>query len=752
MTSLKHLPFSHLSHLSLRRQANLLILTIIIPSVLLQAVVIPQLLLQRFRTLEQEQLTDSGETIKRAYVREETRIRAFTKNFAAWSETFRFAQGRNPGFLNSNLIPSTFEGGNVSVWGVTNRTGQLLSAATYNSSGLQTGEAARSLVAVLIRQTPSDSAQTASGVLQINGKFYLMASQPVTRDDGSGLAGRFLMARELTPQALSEVVSPGADTRLRLIPPASAVPENNDPADQLTLTLPLLSPDGVPSATLRVTQPRRILEAGRAATVQISLITALSALIALLLGTAFIRRQVLQVVERYDRGVQQMRQDPEYRLTVQGNNELGRLATTINELTDQHRRQYTRIQTMQERDALTGLLNRDGLVLAARPYSLQAAVIVQIGSLESLSGLYGSVRADQLLLEFAARLREHAPASLWARIRSDTFALLCNQPLSSLMPAITAAARPYPVNTGEVQLRLYVGLVEGDGLKSAEELLECAELALQETHEFGDFTRTYTRQTRQRLTRTRTLEESLRSLTDETFTLHYQTIVDLNGQRPVAFEALLRWQHPELGAVSPAEFIPLAERGGHIYALGQWVLRQAARDLLSVGHPTLNVNVNVSPLQLLSPSFAEDTLATIRQVGLPPPRLVLEVTESAVLENLELATAQLNTLRNAGIQIALDDFGAGYSSLSLLSRLPIDVIKLDRTFLTEALSQPAAQTVLAQTVVLATQLGFPVVAEGIENIDTLVLLRQMGVRRGQGYLLGRPAPFGESLGRLRGSS
>ncbi|MFW8627909.1 putative bifunctional diguanylate cyclase/phosphodiesterase [Deinococcus sp. ME38] len=729
----------------LRRQANLLVIAVLVPTVILQAVAVPTLLLQRFRSLEKRQLAGNGETLTKAYAREDARLRAFTKNFATWNETYRYAQGRNPGFLNSNLVPSTFEGGNVSIWGVVDRSGQILSAATYTPQAIQTGGVASATVRALLWRMPQDSARTASGIVAVGGRYYLAASQPITQDDGTGLAGRFLLARELTPGVIADIVPLGQDSRLSLAGPGADTTPPEPLSDRLTL--PVTAPDGTPSATLRLTQTRFILEAGRAAILQIALITALSTLLTLLLGVTFIRRQVLQVVEEYDRDVRRMQRDSRHRLTVRGDDELGRLGVTINDLTDQYRRQYNEIQIMHQRDGLTGLLNREGLIRRSIPQSLRAAAVIQVGSLESLSGLYGAVRTDRLLLEFAARLREHAPSAFCARLRSDTFALLCGQPLETLLPAVQALSAPYPVNTGEVQLRVHVGLVDSEELQSADALLECAELALQESHDFGEPTRTYTRQTRQRLERARTLQDSLRTFTDETFTLHYQPIMDLNGQVPVSFEALLRWTHPDLGFISPAEFIPLAERGGHIYAVGQWVLRQAASDLLRSGRSTVKVNVNVSPLQLLSPSFTQDTLQALSQLGLPATQLVLEVTESAVLGDLDLATAHLSALREAGIQIALDDFGAGYSSLSLLSRLPVDVIKLDRTFLTEALTEQGARSVLAQVVVLATQLGFPVVAEGIENLDTLTLLRELGVRRGQGYLLGRPAPYADSLGR-----
>ncbi len=171
--------------LSLRRQANLLVVAVLVPTVILQAVAVPNLLLQRFRSLEQRQLTATGETLTKAYAREDARLRAFTKNFAAWSETYRFAQGLNPGFLNSNLVPSTFEGGNVNIWGVIDRAGQVISAATYSPPEIQRGEAAGVIVRELVRWMPSDPAQTASGLVAIGDRYYLTASQPITQDDGT---------------------------------------------------------------------------------------------------------------------------------------------------------------------------------------------------------------------------------------------------------------------------------------------------------------------------------------------------------------------------------------------------------------------------------------------------------------------------------------------------------------------------------------------------------------------------------------
>ncbi|GGR34767.1 bifunctional diguanylate cyclase/phosphodiesterase [Deinococcus ruber] len=732
---------------SLRQQTLLLLLAVIIPTVLLQVVLVPDLLLRHFVALEHRQLAFTGTAVQHDYAREEARLQAFTENFASWTETYGFAEGHNPTYLNSALVPSTFVGGHVTVWGVTNRTGRLLSAATYSSDGIKVDTAAQQLVRTLLRTLPDDPSRSVSGVANVGEAFYLLAARPITRDDGSGLAGRFTFARLLTPATLQEITSLDPASRLMLTrPSAGSFP---DQRTQTTLHLPLNAPNGTVSAVLQVTQRRPILIAGQQAVGQLRMLTVLSAATVLLLGMALIRSRVLRVVERYDAGIRQMQADPTYRLKIHAQDELGRLATTVNDLTERHYQHYLEIQALHQHDSLTGLLNRTGLIRTTAQDRFTSAIMLQVRNLDSLSALYGTGWVDRLVIDLATRLYEEAPDTVCARIRFDTFALLSRQPLVRFAPLCAAAARPYLMNTGEVQLTIIIGQVEMEASMSAEQLLSCSELALQEARDAGELHRTYTQGTRQRLDRRRQLEDGLRTMTEATFTLHYQPVVDIHEQVPVSYEALLRWQHPTLGPVPPAEFIPLAERGGYIYALGQWVLRQAMSDLLRAHRPGLKINVNVSPLQLLNPAFADDTLTLVRAAGLPTACLVLEVTESAVLENLELATAHLTALRAAGVQIALDDFGAGYSSLSLLARLPIDMIKLDRAFLATALTEHAARTILAQIVALGTRLELPVVAEGIENLDMLRLLRELQVRLGQGYLFGRPAPFSASLGRSR---
>jgi EAL domain-containing protein (putative c-di-GMP-specific phosphodiesterase class I) len=222
----------------------------------------------------------------------------------------------------------------------------------------------------------------------------------------------------------------------------------------------------------------------------------------------------------------------------------------------------------------------------------------------------------------------------------------------------------------------------------------------------------------------------------------YQPILDLETGKIVGFEALARWEHPQRGAVSPVEFIPMAEEGGVILALGRQVLDQACRQLASWQEPggreSWRMGVNLSARQLLAP----DLVATIRQAtedaGLTPASLTLEISEALLLSDTERVLRRLQRLKDIGVSIAIDDFGTGYSAISYLQRVPFDLLKIDRTFVA-ALQVEAPGATLVRTIMdLAHTLGRPVIAEGVEQQVELDGLRQLGCEFGQGYLLGPP--------------
>jgi EAL domain-containing protein (putative c-di-GMP-specific phosphodiesterase class I) len=228
------------------------------------------------------------------------------------------------------------------------------------------------------------------------------------------------------------------------------------------------------------------------------------------------------------------------------------------------------------------------------------------------------------------------------------------------------------------------------------------------------------------------------------FELHYQPRIELRGMRLLGMEALLRWDHPELGRISPVEFIPIAEERGHIEAIGRWVLQQACRDARRLGDRygvMLRVSVNVSARQLRRADLVAEVEQALRESGLPPGALELELTESALIEDTEQSADILRRLKHLGVTLSLDDFGTGYSSLSYLKRFPVDVLKLDRSFFHEQPFKANNSDFVKALVDMAHALGLSVVAEGIETEEVMDTLRLAACDEGQGYLFAKPMPL-----------
>jgi EAL domain-containing protein (putative c-di-GMP-specific phosphodiesterase class I) len=243
------------------------------------------------------------------------------------------------------------------------------------------------------------------------------------------------------------------------------------------------------------------------------------------------------------------------------------------------------------------------------------------------------------------------------------------------------------------------------------------------------------------------LESDLRRAIEhgEEFLLHYQPIVDLRTARLVAFEALVRWQHPERGLIAPSEFIPLAEESGMIIALGDWTVRAACRQLRAWRecHPALaraTMSVNISARQFRQPDVVERLARIFAETGVDPANVAIEVTESAIMVDVASTSGELARLRDMGSQVHVDDFGTGYSSLSYLHRFPITAVKIDRSFVSGLAGHGESDEVIRAILSLAASLNFEVIAEGVEAPEQVARLRELGCRYAQGFHFARPLP------------
>jgi EAL domain-containing protein (putative c-di-GMP-specific phosphodiesterase class I) len=332
--------------------------------------------------------------------------------------------------------------------------------------------------------------------------------------------------------------------------------------------------------------------------------------------------------------------------------------------------------------------------------------------------------------------------------RPDDAAIVAQKILDSF-------ASPFDLDGHETFITASIGVATypSDG-GDAEALLKCADVAMYRAKESSrNAFCFYTAEMNARATSKLRLNTDLRrALERREFLLHYQPKVDLATGNMIGMEALLRWQHPERGMVSPLEFIPALEESGLILAVGDWVVAEACRQMRDWSHAGLEpapVAVNLSARQFRRRDLDQVIRRLLAEHSLPPALLELEITESSLMEDPKDAIRQLQVLREAGFRISVDDFGTGYSSLSYLTRLPLSTLKIDRTFVSAAITEPGSAAIVKMVIDMAQRLNFDVVAEGIETDRHVQFLREHGCAQGQGYHFGRPIPASVMAPRMK---
>jgi diguanylate cyclase (GGDEF)-like protein len=409
-------------------------------------------------------------------------------------------------------------------------------------------------------------------------------------------------------------------------------------------------------------------------------------------------------------------------------------------------------------DPLTGLPNRTLLLdrlrmaLAERGDSKVAVLFVDLDGFKVVNDSLGHEAGDTLLIKAAQRISGVLRAAdTAARIGGDEFAILCktSTPLSTGVSVaeriIAALASPFVIAEREAFVAASVGIAAHDG--TPEDLLRDADVAMYRAKASGKGGyAVFEAQMRADAMSRLELEADLqRALEQRELVLHYQPIVELEEGQVVGFEALVRWQHPQRGLLPPVAFIPLAEETGLIKPLGAWVLSEACRQMVAwhleaANRQTFYMSVNLSAHQIADERIINDVREALAASGLQPECLVLELTETALMADIDASALRLHTLRQLGVQIAVDDFGTAYSSLRYLQQFPIGILKIAKPFIDGLVTSDSDAAMARAITNLGRNLGLDMIAEGIERSEQLARLRELGCPHGQGFLFSTPLP------------
>ncbi len=410
-------------------------------------------------------------------------------------------------------------------------------------------------------------------------------------------------------------------------------------------------------------------------------------------------------------------------------------------------------------DGLTGLANRSLFnryldeAIEERDGSCTGLVVllIDLHNFKHVNDLHGHQVGDELLRQVARRLEGVLGDGHYvARVGGDEFGVLLlgesdqNEQAARLVS--DALGQPFTIGSTSLAIAAAMGAVAGGPQEtSGDDLLRDAGLALNVAKAkpgggcevFSPLLHSSV------LEALRTEQDMRRALDREEFVVYYQPVVDLETVTVQGLEALVRWDHPERGFLGPDKFIPVAEATGVIGALGAWVLRRACRDVAALGgrRPPLWISVNVSAVQLEDENLVATVSQALAASGLDASRLTLEVTETVIMNDVPRAVRVLTALRKVGLKIAIDDFGTGYSSLGALRHLPVDTLKIDRSFVTDLARDKASSDLTRRTLQLAADFHLHTVAEGVEEVEQLEILRKFGCDAVQGFLFARPQPM-----------
>ena len=447
----------------------------------------------------------------------------------------------------------------------------------------------------------------------------------------------------------------------------------------------------------------------------------------------------------------------------------GRFAILAMDITDEQQHAQT-VERLAYYDALTGLPNRAHLSKVLRremeeqaaEFCCGALLYLDMDDLKLVNDSYGHSYGDAILITAAMHMVSLAePGSLVARVGGDEFIIWIpgareKQPIEAFAEELVETlSREYEVRELAFHSSASIGIaIYPEHGSNAEEILKNADAALYEAKRNGKRCWRFFEQSLQDTAyeQMQLLNGLRNAIANDELVVHYQPQIAISKMRIVAFEALLRWKSAKHGNISPAIFIPLAEKSHLINEIGAWVLQESCRfcrRLINAGYASLRVAVNVSPRQLATADFIEVVQAAINSANIDPSHLEVEITESVFIETMDDSVEKLMLLKNLGVHVTLDDFGTGYSSLTYLRNLPVDTLKIDKSFIDRIAEDATQSSLIASIVEMSHVLGLTVVAEGVETNEQLQQLRECRCDMFQGYIASRPLPEPEAVKLLQ---
>lgn len=757
-------------------------------------------LIHSFLKLESQHSNQDLERVDQALDQINYSLYTFASDWSHWNDVYHFMQGKNPTFVANNMTMTAFLNSTINLASYWDKKGRMKTGMAINTRLKQFEKFPKGLDLYLTSNSILLKQKNMRGYILLPSGIMMITANAVT-DSNKKLPplGVSIFGRNLSPKILQKI----ADTtkfQLELILPSQL--KNN--AELRTLFQNISSqPTGHfsqaldddtlqgftlirdiyhnPIGMFRMTTPRAIYLTGLEAIHYYLTSFIILGVIFSLLMLWLLRILIIKRLEHLDHDVAEISANHELsrRVDADGTDELSSVATQINQMMDiieasQGRLEQRVLERTEELsktkehlvqlahyDHLTSLPNRvffnemlnKSMSHAKRHDKKLAILFIDLDRFKKINDGLGHAMGDLVLKEVANRFVSILRAGdIVARLGGDEFIVLLNDIEQSKYAGPVAekllkiCEEPIHIDHHEFFISASIGIcVYPEDGASLEELQKNADIAMYKAKHIGGSTYQYfTKEMNIEAHEHIKLEAALRkAITQNEFVLHYQPKFSIKNGTIMGVEALIRWNNPELGMISPAKFIPFAEETGLIMQIGEWSLREACKTIKSwqnQGYLPFSVAVNLSPKQFRHQDIANLVSAILLETGLDPSYLELEITETAVMDNVDLAIAKLNTIEAMGVSVAIDDFGTGYTSISYLKQFPVSVLKIDQSFIKGIPANSNDAAITSAFIALAHNLGIKVVAEGVETAAQLQYLADHACDIVQGYYLSRPLP------------
>lgn len=766
--------------MKLRRKIALFIACIALFGLSITYLFIHLILLQRFDRLDEADLQKTLRQIVASYNDELQMMNTSLVNYSMWDETFEFAVTASPEedhsnhpYIISNYDQSTYETNDFHMMALLNTRGEAVYGGTYFTGDEEVSPLSAELYRLLSQvvnnlpalTSPSDSK---SGIVLLDDGPMMITLLPIVRSNNSGVIQGTAIAGRMINQKEIERIGRLSSLGISLVPVSPLLLRESEGQKIWTssrtehlLTIHTVIDDlfGSPGVILTVEHPREIYHSGLESIRSFRLIYFSITFLTSIAIALYVNRSILKRMASLNGKIRAISssQDLSIRISSTVKDEFNDVENEFNAMISSLQSAQEKLQIQSKLDPLTQLPNRslffaklnEAIEKAKQNHSQIALLFIDIDNFKTVNDSWGHDFGDAILKEISRRITDAVgDNNLTSRLGGDEFTILLadihkkediTYHLHNIQEALSA---PHIIQGQLLYSTASIGVsVYPENGKDAEFLVKQADLAMFHVKESGrnNFFQ-YSDTLEESIRRKKVLRQQLLSaIANQELEVHYQPILSSDTLEIIKVEALLRWNSSTYGAIPPSEFIPLAESNGSIVSIGKWVFQQVCADL-RIFHTqglSLKAAVNISAMQLMQPNLLNDLLEAVQNSGLTPSYLELEITESVLMSGDSFFNS-LQQLREHGFRISLDDFGTGFSSLSYLRRFPVDVIKIDRSFISEITHMDSDDTLVKAIIELSHNLGLLVVAEGIELKLQFDVLRNLGSDELQGYYISKP--------------